>query len=86
MAAKRIVESPLAFGHDRVVLSILNRVGFAEKSTVEHVHTVDTKELEALARRLAAESGIDARKLLGRDTKTIDVTPQEVKVEPASDT
>jgi hypothetical protein len=60
--------------HGRMIETILNRTGFGEKTehkvTVEH--TVDLKELRDFARRLAAETGIDPRKLLGADVDVIE--------------
>lgn len=65
----------------RMIETIMNRAGYAEKTehkvTVEH--TVDMKELEALARRLAAESGVPVHRLLGTDAKVIEGTAVEVK-------
>jgi|SRR5882672_2162455 len=55
----------------RMIEAIWDRAGYAAKTehkvTVEH--TVDTSELEALARRLAQESGIPVQRLLGGDAK-----------------
>ena len=66
-AAKRILEDPDHPSHGRMVEAVLDRTGFSAKTehkvTVEH--TVDTREIEDLARRLAAETGVDARRFLG---------------------
>lgn len=66
-AAKRILENPEHSYHGRMIETVLDRTGFSarteHKVTVEH--TVDTRELEALARRLALENGIDPRKFIG---------------------
>jgi hypothetical protein len=78
-AARAILENPKHGFHGRMIETVLDRTGFVarteHKVTVEH--TVDTRELEALARRLAQESGIPVRRLLGTD-KVIDGMAQEV--------
>jgi hypothetical protein len=78
--AKRILQDEAHPGHSRMIETILDRSGHSAKTehkvTVEH--TVDMKELEALARRLAAESGIDPRRLLGTDAKVIEGKAEEV--------
>src|SRR5215510_6940946 len=69
MALKRIMENPQHDDHFKGVMSVLNRVGMSER-TEQHLtvtHQVDTKDVEALVRRLAQELSIDPRKLLGRD-------------------
>jgi hypothetical protein len=68
-AAKAILQNPKHPFHGRMIETVLDRTGFVarteHKVTVEH--TVDTSELEALARRLAQESGIPVQRLLGTD-------------------
>jgi hypothetical protein len=68
-AAKAILQNPKHNFHGRMIETVLDRTGFVarteHKVTVEH--TVDTSELEALARRLAQESGIPVQRLLGTD-------------------
>lgn len=66
-AAKGILEDPEHPSHGRMVEAVLDRTGFiAETRHSVHVeHRVDTRELEALARRLAAESGVSPERLLG---------------------
>jgi hypothetical protein len=65
--AKAILEDPKHSYHGRMIETVLDRTGFFAKSehTMKVEHAVDVRELEALARRLAAESGISAEKLLG---------------------
>ncbi len=66
-AATKILKDTSHPAHARMVETILDRSGHSarteHKVTVEH--TVDTKELEALAQRLALESGIPVERLLG---------------------
>lgn len=76
--AKAILEDPKHPHHGRMIETIMDRTGhFARtehKVTVEH--TVDTAELESLARRLALEAGIDPARLIGRnDPKMIEHEP-----------
>ena len=71
LALKRVMEDPQHRDHVRAILAVLNRVGMSER-TEAHVtvtHQVDAKDVETLVRRLAQESGIDPRKLLGRDAQ-----------------
>lgn len=73
--AKAILDDPKHPSHGRMIETILDRTGHfsrtEHKVTVEH--TVDTKELEALAVRLAQEAGIDPARLIGRnDPKVIE--------------
>lgn len=75
LAAKRVLDNPEHPAHARMIETVLDRTGhFAKtehKVTVEH--TVDVAELEALARRLANEAGIDPARLIGRnDPKLIE--------------
>jgi hypothetical protein len=65
--AKAILDDPKHPGHLRAIEVILDRSGYGTRSehTMRVEHAVDVRELEALARRLAAESGISAEKLLG---------------------
>ena len=53
--------------HGRMIETVLDRTGYAAKSehTMRVEHSVDMRELEALARRLAAESGVGVERLLG---------------------
>lgn len=66
-AAKRILDDPKHRAHARMIEVVLDRTGFFAKT--EHKvlveHTVDLKELEALARRLALENGIDPARFIG---------------------
>jgi ACT domain-containing protein len=52
-----------------MIEAVWDRTGYSSKTehTVKVEHTVDMKELEALARRLAQESGIPVQRLLGVD-------------------
>lgn len=81
-AAQRILDDPKHSAHARILETILDRTGFfAEtKHNVAVQHSVDTSELEALARRLAAENGIDVRRLLGGpmiEGEVVDAIPNE---------
>jgi hypothetical protein len=71
-AAKAILQDPKHSSHARIIETVLDRTGFFAKSehTVKVEHSLDTKELEDLARRLAAENGIDPKRLLGVNTAT----------------
>ena len=66
---RTILEDPKTSTSTRLntALAVLDRTGFSarteHKVTVEH--TVDTREIEELAKRLAAESGIAVERLLG---------------------
>lgn len=66
-AAARILDNPNHKAHARMIETVLDRVGFAAKTehkvTVEHV--ADIAALEALARRMAVESGIPVERLIG---------------------
>jgi len=65
--AKAILDDPGHKKHAFMTVAVLDRTGFFAKTehkvTVEH--TVDLKELEALARRLALEGGIPVERLIG---------------------
>lgn len=67
--AKAILDDSRHPYHGRMIETVLDRTGhFARtehKVMVEH--TVDTAELEALARRLALEAGIDPARLIGKN-------------------
>lgn len=66
-AAKAVLQDKAHPAHARMIETVLDRTGFGGKTehkvTVEH--SVDVRELEALARRLALENGISADRLLG---------------------
>jgi phage terminase small subunit len=66
-AAKAILGDPKHKAHARMIEVVLDRTGFFAKTehkvTVEH--TVDLKDLEALARRLAQENGIAPERFIG---------------------
>lgn len=65
--AKAVLDDPDHPSHARMIETVLDRTGFFAKTehkvTVEH--TVDVKELEDLARRLALENGIDPKRFIG---------------------
>jgi hypothetical protein len=63
--AKAILEDPKHSYHARMIETVLDRTGFFAKSehTMRVEHSVDVRELEELARRLARENGISAEKL-----------------------
>jgi hypothetical protein len=73
--ARDILDDPKHPQHGRMIETILDRAGYSSKTehTVKVEHTVDTSELEALARRLANESGIPVQRLLGGDAKPVKV-------------
>lgn len=66
-SARAILEDPAHSQHARMIETVLDRTGFFAKT--EHKvlveHSVDVRELEDLARRLAAEAGIAPERLLG---------------------
>jgi hypothetical protein len=72
--ARAILEDPEHSYHGRMIETVLDRTGYSAKTehSVRVEHTVDVRELEELARRLARENGISAEKLLGMAK---DVTP-----------
>jgi hypothetical protein len=86
-AAKDILDDPKHFSHAKMIEIVLDRTGHFAKVEHEHKHdlkiTVDTSELEALARRLAQESGIPVQRLLGGyaagTDKVIEGTATEVR-------
>jgi len=65
--AKAVLEDNTHPAHARMMETVLDRAGFFAKSehTVKVEHSLGTKELEDLARRLAKENGISAENLLG---------------------
>lgn len=73
--ARNILEDPRHPYHGRMIEAVWDRTGYSSKTehTVKVEHTVDTSELEALARRLANESGIPVQRLLGGDAKPVKV-------------
>jgi phage terminase small subunit len=80
-SAKEILGDKTHPQHARMIETVLDRTGFfAEtKHSVAVTHSVDTKELETLARRLAVENGIDPRRFLGGPVdKVIDGEATEV--------
>lgn len=66
-AAMAILENPNHRAHARIIETVLDRTGFSAKTehTVTVQHTIDTTELEALARRLALENGIAPERFIG---------------------
>jgi phage terminase small subunit len=74
-ALEAIVDDPNHPKHLHAVLATLDRTGFAaqteHKVTVEH--TFGKARMEEIARRLGANLGIDANKLIGvNDTKVVE--------------
>lgn len=65
--ARAILMNPKHPYHGRMIETMLDRTGHSAKTehkvTVEH--TLDTREIEELARRLALESGVPVERLLG---------------------
>lgn len=78
--AREVLDDPEHPQHARMIETVLDRTGFFSKSehTVKVEHSLDTKELEDLARRLALENGIDPRKFLGANTPVIEGQAVEV--------
>ena len=74
--ARNILEDPRHPYHGRMIEAVWDRTGYSSKTehTVKVEHSIDTRELEALARRLAQESGIPVQRLLGTD-KVIEHEP-----------
>lgn len=72
--AKKILEDERHPYHGRMIETILDRSGHSSKTehkvTVEH--TVDLKELETLARRLAQENGIAPERFIGLGAPVIE--------------
>jgi hypothetical protein len=65
--AKEILDNPKHPAHARIIETVLDRTGHFARSehTMRVEHSVDMRELEELARRLAAETGVSAAKFLG---------------------
>jgi hypothetical protein len=85
--AKAILNNEKHPYHGRMIETVLDRTGFFAKTehSVRVEHTVDVRELEELARRLASENGISAEKLLGRNEKVIEGEAVEVSREAVKD-
>lgn len=79
-SARAILEDPKHSQHARMIETVLDRTGFFAKT--EHKvlveHSVDVRELEDLARRLAAEAGIEPGRLLGVNGPPVKVIEGEV--------
>jgi hypothetical protein len=86
-AARRILEDPKHKDHARMIETIMDRTGFSAKTehkvTVEH--TVDTREIEELARRLALESGVPVERLIGKNKVIEHVKQDELGVAEGKD-
>jgi hypothetical protein len=65
--AKDILDDPKHPAHARIIETVLDRTGHFARSehTMKVEHSLDVRELEELARRLAAETGVAAAKFLG---------------------
>jgi phage terminase small subunit len=75
LALGRIVDDPEHPKHFHAIVATLDRTGFAaqteHKVTVEH--TFGKQRMEEIARRLGANLGIDANKLIGvNETKVVE--------------
>lgn len=83
-AAMAILENPNHRAHARIIETVLDRTGFSAKTehTVTVNHSIDTTELEALARRLALENGIAPERFVGLNGVGGKVIEHQ---EPASD-
>jgi hypothetical protein len=65
--AKAVLENNNHPAHARMIETVLDRTGHFARSehTMRVEHSVDVRELEDLARRLAAETGVSAERFLG---------------------
>lgn len=84
-AAKAILENPKHKAHARIIETVLDRTGYAAKTehTVHVNHSIDTTELEALARRLALENGIAPERFIG--VNGLDAKPMKTIEHQSSD-
>jgi phage terminase small subunit len=83
--ARMILEDRKHPYHGRMIEAVLDRTGFFARS--EHVmkveHAVDERAMMELARKLAAENGIDVKRLLGEGVKQIEgEVVQEIDTRP----
>ena len=86
--AKAILEDPKHSYHGRMIETVLDRTGHFARSehTMRVEHSVDVRELEELARRLAAETGVAAGKFLGvNETPVIEGEVLEAKPDDGGD-
>lgn len=72
--AKRILEDAAHPHHGRMIEAIMDRTGHIAETrhTMTVEHSMDVKGLEELARRLAAETGVDAKRFLGTNAPVIE--------------
>jgi hypothetical protein len=84
--ARAILDNPEHWAHARMIETVLDRSGYSARTehSVKVEHSLDTKELESLARRLAKENGISAEKLLGNARVIEGEAVEEEAVEEAS--
>ena len=82
-AARAILNNPKHPAHARMIEAVLDRAGHSAKTehkvTVEH--SVDTREIEMLAFRLAKEAGISPTKLLGGKQPKTPAAEQQMIIE-----
>jgi hypothetical protein len=85
--AGKILEDPSHPAHARMIEVVLDRSGHWARSehTVKVEHSMDVRELEDLARRLAKENGISAEKLLGNAKSVPPAGPGVIEGEVLAD-
>jgi hypothetical protein len=81
--AKEILDNPKHPSHARMIETVLDRTGHFARTehSVRVEHSVDVRELEELARRLAAETGVAAAKFLGTNAGPV-VEGEVLEAEP----
>jgi hypothetical protein len=86
LRAKGILNDPKHPSHARIIETVLDRTGHFAKSehTMKVEHSVDMRELEELARRLAAETGVSAAKFLGTNEGRV-IEGEALEAEPYAD-
>lgn len=85
--AKDVLNNPGHPQHGRMIETVLDRTGHFAKTehTMRVEHSVDVRELEDLAKRLASEAGIDPARLIGVNSgKLIEGKAEEVEDEGLS--
>jgi phage terminase small subunit len=75
-AAREILEDSEHPQRARMIETLLDRTGHIAETrhTMTVEHSMDVKGLEELARRLAAETGVDAKRFLGTNAPVIEGT------------
>jgi hypothetical protein len=81
--AKEILDDPKHPAHARIIETVLDRTGHFARTehTMRVEHSVDVRELEELAQRLAAETGVSAAKLLGTNEGRV-IEGEALEAEP----